>query len=185
LELPIPPRGRPGWDLFERGGCEKPFSESDNPRRRESYQNSGERVPTINEKYDGQKHPETGIPYNKDIVKLPDGTEVQGVFPEFEAVFEMQLEPNPDGSYTGDRLDHEKQANEKLREQVEKDPELRAKFTEEQLEQIRNGETPDGYTWHHHQEPGKMQLVDSAIHRNTRHTGGYALWGKQEEIKNA
>ena len=38
------------------------------------------------------------------------------------------------------------ECNNQLKEAVEKDPELAKKFTPEQLEQIRNGDTPDGYT---------------------------------------
>jgi hypothetical protein len=37
-------------------------------------------------------------------------------------------------------------------------------------------ETPDGYTWHHHQEHGRMQLVPSELHQATGHTGGFSLW---------
>jgi hypothetical protein len=36
--------------------------------------------------------------------------------------------------------------------------------------------TPDGYTWHHHQDYGRMQLVPEEIHRVTGHTGGFSLW---------
>lgn len=36
--------------------------------------------------------------------------------------------------------------------------------------------TPEGYTWHHHQETGRMQLVQSDVHRQTGHTGGFSLW---------
>nr|WP_320120064.1 DUF6443 domain-containing protein [uncultured Marinifilum sp.] len=36
--------------------------------------------------------------------------------------------------------------------------------------------TPKGYTWHHHQTRGRMQLVESNIHRQTGHTGGFSLW---------
>ncbi|WP_445662062.1 HNH endonuclease [Bacillus sp. FSL R9-9481] len=43
---------------------------------------------------------------------------------------------------------------------------------------MRSGKNPKGYTWHHHQEPGTMQLVDTNIHQKTGHTGGRALWGK-------
>ncbi|MFZ5553759.1 MAG: HNH endonuclease, partial [Bacteroidota bacterium] len=39
--------------------------------------------------------------------------------------------------------------------------------------------TPKGYTWHHHQETGRMQLVDSEIHSQTGHTGGYSMWGQE------
>ncbi len=35
--------------------------------------------------------------------------------------------------------------------------------------------TPLGYTWHHFQDGKTMQLVKSAIHNSTPHTGGYAI----------
>lgn len=35
--------------------------------------------------------------------------------------------------------------------------------------------TPEGYTWHHHQEVGRMQLVKSDAHKKTGHTGGFSL----------
>ncbi|WP_457649304.1 HNH endonuclease [Profundibacter sp.] len=34
--------------------------------------------------------------------------------------------------------------------------------------------TPSGYTWHHHQELGIMQLVPSDIHNVIKHIGGVA-----------
>jgi RHS repeat-associated protein len=37
------------------------------------------------------------------------------------------------------------------------------------------GSTPEGYTWHHHQDPGLMQLVDRVVHRATGHTGGFSM----------
>ena len=36
--------------------------------------------------------------------------------------------------------------------------------------------TPKGYTWHHHQTTGRMQLVESSVHLRTGHTGGFHLW---------
>ncbi len=36
---------------------------------------------------------------------------------------------------------------------------------------------PPGYTWHHHQDYGRMQLVPSGLHQLTGHTGGAAIWG--------
>lgn len=35
--------------------------------------------------------------------------------------------------------------------------------------------TPTGYTWHHHEDVGLMQLVQSGPHLKTGHTGGYSL----------
>jgi len=36
--------------------------------------------------------------------------------------------------------------------------------------------TPDGYTWHHHEDLGKMQLVRTDVHRGFAHNGGVAVW---------
>jgi hypothetical protein len=37
---------------------------------------------------------------------------------------------------------------------------------------------PNGYSWHHHQDVGKMQLVDIDEHQlAASHTGGMAIWG--------
>ncbi|EEM80121.1 hypothetical protein bthur0011_59140 [Bacillus thuringiensis serovar huazhongensis BGSC 4BD1] len=62
-----------------------------------------------------------------------------------------------------------------------KDPKLAAKFTEEEIELFKLGEVPENYTWHHHQEAGRMQLVDYETHRKTDHTGGYKIWGKESD----
>lgn len=37
--------------------------------------------------------------------------------------------------------------------------------------------TPEGYVWHHHQDYGRMQLVNKNIHQSTGHNGGYSIWG--------
>jgi hypothetical protein len=34
--------------------------------------------------------------------------------------------------------------------------------------------TPEGYTWHHHQDGTTMQLVPRDIHAQTGHTGGFS-----------
>lgn len=36
--------------------------------------------------------------------------------------------------------------------------------------------TPAGYTWHHHQELGLMQLVDADVHGAFAHTGGVSVY---------
>ncbi|WP_082363531.1 HNH endonuclease [Chondromyces crocatus] len=35
-------------------------------------------------------------------------------------------------------------------------------------------ETPAGYTWHHHQDRGLMQLVETNVHKYTGHSGGFS-----------
>ena len=42
--------------------------------------------------------------------------------------------------------------------------------------------TPDSYTWHHHQDLGRMQLVETEIHKKTGHTGGHSIYSKAMAI---
>ncbi|QVL92473.1 T7SS effector LXG polymorphic toxin [Bacillus velezensis] len=109
-----------------------------------------------------QKHPKTGVPYNKDG------------FPIFKAKFDTKIDSK---LYKESDYLQFKDATLKLKEEIEKDPLLRNQFNDLQIEMIKAGETPDGYTWHHHQDSGRMQLVDQKVHRQTGHTGGRHLWG--------
>ena len=50
------------------------------------------------------------------------------------------------------------------------------KTTIEQL--LTLDRAPRGYIWHHHQDVGRMQLVQEEAHILSRpHTGGMAIWG--------
>ena len=35
-----------------------------------------------------------------------------------------------------------------------------------------------GFSWHHHEKIGRMQLVPNGVHDKARHTGGYSIWCK-------
>ena len=74
-----------------------------------------------------------------------------------------------------------KEANDQLKDAIENDPEVRKQFTDEQIEQIEAGDTPEGYVWHHSEEPGTLQLVDTTTHAQTGHTGGRTVWGGGSE----
>jgi hypothetical protein len=37
--------------------------------------------------------------------------------------------------------------------------------------------SPPGLTWHHHQDVGRMQLIDEDFHASVAHLGGNSLWG--------
>jgi filamentous hemagglutinin len=37
--------------------------------------------------------------------------------------------------------------------------------------------TPEGYSWHHHEDAKTMQLVPTDLHKAVRHTGGCATSG--------
>ena len=121
------------------------------------------------------KTSEKGVPYERRIVEV-NGVKIEGVFPVFDSVFDTQLDP--DNLKTNA---YAKECNAKLKEAIANDPELRSKFTEEQLKDIEEGRTPTGYVWHHNEEPGKMQLVKREDHDRViggaAHTGGNSLWG--------
>lgn len=131
---------------------------------------------TINESKEGQKG-EDGVEYVRKTFEV-NGVEVEGVFPQFESAIDVQL---PEELAHAKDSEQARYGNQELKEKVQSDPEFAKQFNEEQLEQIENGETPDGYTWHHNEEPGKMQLISTEDHQNNRHTGGKAIWGGGKE----
>ncbi|MCU8061019.1 HNH endonuclease [Shewanella oncorhynchi] len=133
-------------------------------------------IKTINESKEGQTG-EDGVIYERKIVEI-NGVEIEGVFPQFNSAIDVQL---PEELIQARDTAQAEYANEALKEKVDSDPAFAKQFSNEQLEQIENGETPDGYTWHHNEEPGKMQLISTEDHNNNRHTGGKAIWGGGKE----
>lgn len=129
---------------------------------------------------EGKEHPETGVKYERKEVQLGNGEVVEGVFPEFEAKFEAQLDESQYLDSDGRQF---REANNQLSEAIKNHPELADGYTPEQLDQISRGRTPDGYVWHHSEQPGVLQLVDKDIHDATRHTGGRAIWGGGQEYR--
>jgi hypothetical protein len=130
--------------------------------------------PCRNRDLDGMKNPLTGVEYGKIIVEI-NGYKVDVVVPKFESQFEANL---PENLLQAKDKAQFCECNKQLYEAIQENPELAKKFTPEQIKDgIKNGGAPDGYTWHHDAEVGKMQLVDSDIHGDSRHTGGNVLWG--------
>ena len=122
----------------------------------------------------GGIHPETGVPFEKTAIQLSNGEITVKEFPKFDPKFEAQL---PNELLKASDPEQFKFCINQLREAVEQKSEEIANFTKTQLEQIKDGFTPDGHTWHHHQETGRMQLVDFDTHMRTGHTGGKSIWG--------
>lgn len=133
---------------------------------------------TTNESLEGDRHPITGVEFKRKIVEYSDGRRIEGVFAAFESKVDMQLPPE---LYKSSFLDQKNYLGERMQEMV-KDPnyieELKSKFTDEEIEEFKQGIIPEGYVWHHNEEEGKMQLVDAEIHEKTGHTGGMSLWGR-------
>ncbi|GEL07622.1 hypothetical protein SHA02_10380 [Salisediminibacterium halotolerans] len=135
-----------------------------------------EELNTRNMGVQGSVHPDTGVPFEQQTITLSDGSEVSGVYPVFDSSFTAAV---PAEVYTEDGAVHNAIANEQLHSALSSDPMLASQMglSAEQLEQVSNGETPDGMVWHHHEQPGKMQLVDEKTHAQTAHSGGTELWG--------
>ncbi len=104
-------------------------------------------------------------------------------FPIFHAKADLYL----DLSHLNSKKDgdHFKAANEALGNALRADSSLAQKLglTPEQANQIMrqppSAKAPEGLTWHHHQDTGRIQLVDRAEHAHFSggHTGGMRLWG--------
>ncbi|PFX11140.1 hypothetical protein AWC38_SpisGene25349 [Stylophora pistillata] len=72
---------------------------------------------------------------------------------------------------------HMSEATKDLKAQIQSGNVNRNKFTEKQLKDIFAGKIKiDGYTWHHHQDLGRMQLIEEKIHQKTAHVGGMDAW---------
>ncbi|MDS9997412.1 T7SS effector LXG polymorphic toxin [Bacillus atrophaeus] len=136
-----------------------------------TYENSAGKTTTINLRMGHLKndvHPVTKVPYDKDG------------FPIFESKHTIILDK---ADFKKSRDQHFDKLNKQLYKQIEKDSSLIKKLdlNEDDLLDLQDGITPEKYTWHHHQTPGKMELVDRVIHAKTGHTGGYKIWGKDEK----
>ena len=136
---------------------------------------------TDREDMEGQST-EKGVFYKRKQVVI-NGITIEGVFPEFNSIYTVDL---PEDKYKN--KNYSEICNKSLKDAIEKDPELRKKFTDEQLQDIRDGRTPRGYSWHHNETPGKMELVKTDEHDRTKkggaaHTGGSVLWGPDSQNK--
>lgn len=131
--------------------------------------------PTINARYKGEEY--KGVPFTEKKLKYSNGSRERRVVPEFEYKCEIKLKKR---DYLDSREEHFKYCNEQLQKAIKKDKELRQEFSTKELQEIENGikgNAPSGYTWHHNEEEGVIQLVDAKVHSEVRHTGGYSMWG--------
>jgi hypothetical protein len=105
-------------------------------------------------------------------------------FPIFNSRFDLVLDSAHYGS--GDGAAHFEAANRQLHEAIVENPSLvdEMGLNDEQLAHIwpdANGRysanSPPDLTWHHHQDTGRMQLVERVDHDAVGHTGGMSIWG--------
>jgi hypothetical protein len=100
-------------------------------------------------------------------------------FAEFNMKFETLLEDIHIGS--GDRIAHFRAANWKLFQAIQQNPGLAQELglIQREIERLSMSSTPPSrFTWHHHQDVGRIQLVLKGEHALANsHTGGMAIWG--------
>jgi hypothetical protein len=135
-----------------------------------------EEIETRNDHLTGYEHPETGVPFVEKKVDLPNGQVVEGTFPVFDENFNIMIAE--DLYLEGDDV-HFKIANDTLYQAITENPNLADDlgFSQDDVQGVASVLTPEGFTWHHNEEPGLLQLVDEETHAQTAHTGGRAIWG--------
>lgn len=127
----------------------------------------------INSGLEGKQHQLTNVPYERKIIAIND-VRIEGVFPKFQSVVDLRLPENLQRAAENKQFNY---LNAQLREAIRANPSLRAKFTEQQIKMIESGKNPAGFTWHHNESRGVMQLVETAKHAPSNHTGGDSIWG--------
>lgn len=97
-------------------------------------------------------------------------------FPKFKVYYTVKLKRK---HFRESRMRHFYMANKILYADLPYNSSLKKRFTKKQIDDLSEGRTPSGYTWHHHQDAGKLQLVEEEIHAKTYHCGGYSIWGSK------
>ena len=117
-----------------------------------------------NVKLANQSHPKTGVPFDS-----------KG-FPNFEKHVKYDTKLDIQEFRSKSSTGQMRLATKDLAEAIQKGQVRKSSFNTEQLRAIEKGESkiPD-YTWHHHQDTGRMQLIREDIHRRTGHIGGEAM----------
>jgi len=136
----------------------------------------------INEELKGEAHPITDVPFKEKTVENLEGKKVTAVFPDFKDYKEFEVKL-PVKLYLASDNQQFEFCNEKLKKSYEKGTLNLEKFTDRQIAQIKDGLKPDGYTWHHNEKIGKMEMVRSDIHGATGHVGGRTIWGGGQEAR--
>jgi hypothetical protein len=112
----------------------------------------------------GKPHPITGIPFDKNG------------FPVFDKIAKHDVKITGDlGKMTSEQ--HMEAATRQLKADIAAGKVDKKLFNRTQLAKIEEGVRKiPGYTWHHHQHTGRMQLVDEIVHAKTGHDGGMKFW---------
>lgn len=131
----------------------------------------------------GKRHPTTGVKFVAKKLRYSDGRKIYGVYPMFKSKYNKVLPVK----YRKATFETQKRyLISQLRKHSNKY--LGKRFTAREIKQIRKGELPSKYVWHHNEKEGLMQVVLRKEHDQTAHKGGMSLWGlgykttKQEAV---
>lgn len=98
-------------------------------------------------------------------------------FPIFDDVAAFQTHLPRSVSAIKSRPLHFKEATQALNESILRGEVSASSFSKKQLDAIRSGaEKIPGFTWHHHQEIGRIMLIPTDIHQAVGHQGGFKYW---------
>ncbi|MFE8699757.1 HNH endonuclease [Cytobacillus sp. FJAT-54145] len=141
-----------------------------------------EEIDMRNDHLSGLDHTETGVPFETREVELPNGEIKVGTFPVFESDFSVVI---AEEMYLASDNTHFNIANETLYQSIQENHSLanQLDLSSFDVQGLQNGVTPEGYVWHHHEQPGVIQLVDQEVHQDTGHTGGREIWGGGSEYR--
>ncbi|WP_342433397.1 HNH endonuclease [Neobacillus sp. FSL H8-0543] len=135
-----------------------------------------EEMNTRNVDLSGYDHPVTGVAFVENTVELPNGDLLEGTFPVFDSEFSVVL---AEDLYLESDSVQFNVANETLYQAIQESGGLARELglSQDDVQALLNSRTPEGFTWHHHEQPGVLQLVDEETHDQTGHTGGRSIWG--------
>jgi hypothetical protein len=138
----------------------------------------------LEQRYPGQVTSTTVPPVNpRNNVHLAGTRHHTGVvfdqrgFPIFDDVTKVDLQISA-GQVAGRNYRGQmRAATRALRDRIDSGAIPASRFTSDQIRAIMGGrdKIPD-FTWHHHQEVGRMQLVPEGIHADVGHIGGFEMW---------
>jgi hypothetical protein len=165
---------KPKYDVPDRNFTIKDGKDKQNRDVKYAVLPDGQEVKLLGSQHAGGKN-DKGIPFDKD--GFVDFSE----YVKAEAYLKPEQLKGGSQTQTG-------QATQILRDHLNANPKLKKEFLEQFPEDERDlieehlekGHYKIGnYTWHHHQETGRMQLIPSDIHNKGKpHTGGHRIWGK-------
>lgn len=113
---------------------------------------------------------------------MPNGDVFEGNSPVFDSPFSVNL---VEEMYLESDKVQFHIANDTLYQSIQENPSL-AKVLDlspSEVQALQHNITPEGYVWHHNQQPGVLQLVDEETHQHTHHIGGRELWGGGSECR--